>query len=125
MKVWQDTLSVTPESFTTSVKVLCHSQHEKLPALRRRLTKAQLEEHANLASLVRWLGSACLADEPAVTKQLKRGTPLSSKASWSKSCFLGGACLVQQAHPPGAAPTWPAAGAGRPAAASLLPRVAN
>ena len=50
------------------MKGLCQSQLDKLPHLRRRLSKVQMEEHANLASLVCWLSDACLSAMPAMTK---------------------------------------------------------
>ena len=44
---------------------------EKLPALRKRLTQVQMEEHASLASMVCWLGDACLNEMPAQAQEVK------------------------------------------------------
>ncbi len=63
---WQATLRVSPESFHLMCQALCLQQLAKIPLLRRRLDKRQLEEQANLASMAMWLKDDCLNDAPVM-----------------------------------------------------------
>ena len=69
--VWQEVLRVTAQSFERFVQALCNQQQRRARRLRERLNLMQLEEYANLASLLSWWEDSCLAEQPAMIEEVQ------------------------------------------------------
>ena len=63
---WSQALTVTPKSFALMIRALNQQQRKKLPKLRRKLDKEQIEDQAQVSALLQWVCACACSDVPAL-----------------------------------------------------------